>query len=147
MSNGGFFSAIRVNSSQNADFTDTSCLNFKSLKENFLPKNNPEFTGNMRSATSGASLTYNTELKIGTRTTEANLTFERYKVTLETELDVNNQELTNLREPVNPSDAATRQFVLENGGGGGFTAHLGDSSGLERGAMVLSNSNVLSVVL
>ena len=149
MSADGFFSAARVNSNQNTGFSDTSCLNFKSLKANFLEKNGPEFTGNMRSATSGASLTYNTKLKIGSRTSEPNLTFERDFVTLNTELDVNNQVLSGLREPSRPSDAATKKYVDENGGGGGggFTAHLGSPSGMERGAIVLGNNNVLSIVL
>jgi hypothetical protein len=58
--------------------------------------------------------------------------------------------IQNLGEPVNDDDAATKKYVDENagsGGGGGFTAHLGDTSGMTRGAIVLSSRNVLSIVL
>jgi hypothetical protein len=142
----GYLSAPRLFSLRLSNWADNECLNYTALKLNFLPKRNPDFNGDISAADNGAFLTYNTTFNIGRYKTEPNLTFERSQVKLKTKMDVNGQELTNLKEPENAQDAATKQYVDRNGGGGGG-AHLGDPSNLDRGSFVLSSSNVLSIVL
>ena len=47
-----------------------------------------------------------------------------------TGLDNNAQTITNLADPVNAQDAATRAYVLANAGGGGVTTFSGGATGL-----------------
>lgn len=150
LSDTGNLSAPRVFSERTSNWADKECLSYASLKDAFLTKNNPSFTGSITASSLSAYLTYNDNFSIGRFNNEPNITFQRTSVVLKTALNVNGQEVTGLKDPVNDTDAVTKQWALRNGGGGGdggATAHDGTESSYERGAIILDSRNVLSIVL
>ena len=150
LSDTGNLSAPRVFSERTSNWADKECLSYASLKDAFLTKNNPTFTGSITASSLSAYLTYNDNFSIGRFNNEPNITFQRTSVVLKTTLNVNGQEVTGLKDPVNDTDAVTKQWALRNGGGGGSggaTAHDGTESSYERGAIILDSRHVLSIVL
>jgi hypothetical protein len=143
----GSLSATRLFTKRNSNWDQTEVLNYASLSGEFLRRTNPKYSGQITAEQ------FNTQFHApggisffdqGTRAARLGADLKFYR-----RASFENNRITNVSEPVNDSDVATKKYVDENGGGGGggFTAHLGNSSNLERGSIVLNNSNVLSVVV
>ena len=143
----GSLSATRLFTKQNSGWSSTEVLNYSSLKNEFVQRSNPTYTGNITAETS------NTQYKApgGLTFFDENGSILRLQggfTTFYKKLSLDGNRITDVAEPTNSSDAATKKYVDENGGGGGgFTAHLGSTSGMERGSICLNDSHVLSVVI
>lgn len=146
----GSLSATRLFTKQNADWSTTEVLNYSSLKTEFVKRTNPRYTGNIVAEgrntqySAPGGLTFFDE-------SDSILRLSAFGATFFKSISLDDNRITDVAEPTNDSDAATKKYVDENGGGGGggggFTAHLGSSSGLERGAICLSDSHILSIVI
>ena len=142
----GSFTATRLFTKRSANWAQEEVLSYGSLKDKFLQKSGPSYEGDIYSTSSGSSFF----LKDGIYFHDNNsliLHIGRLS-TFHRDLSMGGNNITNLGSPTEDSDAATKKYVDENGGGGGgAVAHLGSPSNLERGSIVLSNANIVSIVL
>lgn len=148
LSSQGTLVATRLHSKRNENWAQDEVLNYQSLRAAFVRKINPEFEGTLSAKTSNTQFLFKNKLSFRS---EISTLFDLSSTpTFYAKVDMDNNRIEYLGAPINDNDAATKKYVDENagsGGGGGFTAHLGDSSGMQRGAIVLNSRNVLSIVL
>ncbi len=149
LSSQGTLVATRLHSKRNENWALDEVLNYQSLKAEFVRRMNPEFEGTLSAETSNTQFRFKN--KISFNSNSVTILELSSNPALYANLDMDNNRIRYLGTPISDGDAATKKYVDEHsgggGGGGGFTAHLGDSSGMERGAIVLSSRNVLSIVL
>jgi hypothetical protein len=143
----GSLTANTLHSRKSSGWSGTEVMNYTGLVGNFLSKDKPIFTGAITAKTENSQFLANggiTFFNDQIRIFSLKSIVEFYR-----NIDMKSNKITNLEEPSSDSDAATKKYVDENGGGGGggFVAHLGTSANLGRGSIVLSDRDVLSIVL
>ena len=143
----GNFTATRVFTNRSSNWANNEALGYSALSDNFVKKAGPRYTGNMTSEG------FNTQYQVPGGMTFFDQGVRIYQVGQANkffrQINMDGNKIVDLDEPTNNNDAATKKYVDDNaGGGGGAIAHDGSTtSGLGRGAIVLSGRDVLSIVL
>ena len=147
LTSSGNLTVSTLYSKKSSGWSGQEVVNYSGLVNNFLSKDNPKFTGTITAESDSAQFLstggftfFNDQLRI--LTLKSTVEFHR-------NINMGGYKITNLDTPSSDTDVATKKYVDDNGGGGGggANAHLGTSSNLGRGAIVLSDRDVLSVIL